>query len=53
LLPNITELTPMKLVPLMITVVPAGPIGGVKFVIVGIETIVKFVALVAVAHQVS
>jgi hypothetical protein len=47
---NRTAVAPLKFVPLMVTLVPAGPLAGVKLVIVGAlsVTTVKFVALVAV-----
>jgi hypothetical protein len=43
---NVTAVAPVKLVPLIVTVVPAPPLVGVKPVIVG--TTLKLVALVAV-----
>ena len=45
---NLTALTAMKFVPLIVTPVPAGPLVGVKLVIVGGLTTVKALALVAV-----
>ena len=42
---NVTAVAPMKLVPLIVTLVPTGPLAGVKLAIVG--AIVK-VAAVAV-----
>ena len=43
-----TRVVPVKLVPLMVTLVPAGPLAGVKLVIVGGLITVKLLALVAV-----
>ena len=43
---NVTAVAPVKLVPLIVTVVPAPPLVGVKPVIVG--TTLKFAALIAV-----
>ena len=45
---NRTAVAPVKLVPLMVTLVPTGPLVGAKLVIVGKFTTVKLVALVAV-----
>ena len=45
---NCTAVAPVKLVPLIVTVVPTGPLVGVKLVIVGGLSTVKLVALVAV-----
>ena len=45
---NVTALAPVKFVPLIVTLVPAGPLVGVKLVIVGGLTTVKLLALVAV-----
>jgi hypothetical protein len=45
---NVTEVTPMKFVPLIVTVAPTGPLVGVKLVIVGGLKTVKPDALVAV-----
>jgi hypothetical protein len=45
-MPNFTAVAPVKLVPVIITVVPAMPVAGVKLVILG--STLKFVALVAV-----
>ncbi len=47
---NFTSVAPVKLVPVMITEVPTGPLIGTKDVIVGAGTVVtvKFPALVAV-----
>jgi hypothetical protein len=45
---NRTAVAPVKFVPLIVTLVPASPLVGVKPVIVGGLRTVKFVALVAV-----
>ena len=46
---NMTAVAPVKSVPLMVTGLPAGPLVGVKLVIVGpLAATVKLVALVAV-----
>ena len=46
---NRTAVAPVKFVPLIVTVLPANPLAGVKLVIVGAgATTVKLVALVAV-----
>ena len=45
---NLTEEAPVKLVPLMVTLVPTGPLVGVKLVIAGPLTTVNELALVAV-----
>jgi len=45
---NATAVAPVKLVPLMVTLVPTGPLVGEKFAIVGALTTVKLLALVAV-----
>lgn len=45
--PNITLVVPVKFVPLIVTCVPTGPLGGVKLVIVGGGMTVKFVPLIA------
>src|SRR5436190_339107 len=46
---NVTPVAPVKLVPLMVTLVPTGPLAGVKLVIVGgLMTSVNALALVAV-----
>src|SRR5437764_398983 len=45
---NSTALAPVKLVPLMVTLVPTGPLLGVKLVIVGGLITVKLAALLAV-----
>src|SRR5882672_1999574 len=45
---NATAVVPVKLVPLMVTLVPTGPLAGVKLVIVGGLITVKVPALVAV-----
>ena len=43
-----TRVVPLKLLPLMVTLVPTGPLAGVKPVIVGGLMTVKLPALVAV-----
>lgn len=48
LLPNMTLVVPVKLVPLIVTCVPTGPLGGLKLLIVGAATTVKFVLLTAI-----
>src|SRR5439155_605543 len=46
---NVTAVAPVKVVPLIVTLVPTGPLGGVKLVIVGaLAVTVKLLALVAV-----
>jgi hypothetical protein len=47
---NLTAVAPVKFVPLMVTLVPTGPLAGVKLVIVGaeVELTVKLFVLVAV-----
>jgi hypothetical protein len=45
---NVTAVAPMKFVPLIVTLVPSGPLVGVKPVIVGAVTTVNALALVAV-----
>src|SRR5437588_10237243 len=45
---NATRVAPVKLVPLIVTLVPTGPLAGVKLVIVGGLITVKLPALVAV-----
>src|SRR5438552_542155 len=45
---NSTVLAPVKLVPLIVTLVPTGPLVGVKLVMVGGLTTVKLLALLAV-----
>jgi hypothetical protein len=50
---NATAVTPVKFVPLIVTLVPAGPLAGVKLVIVGaLALTVKLLALVAVPPDV-
>jgi hypothetical protein len=44
---NFTSVTPVRFVPVMVTLVPTGPLVGVKDVIVGPATTVKSVALAA------
>jgi hypothetical protein len=43
---NLTAVTPVKFVPLIVTIVPTGPLAGVNAVIAGATA--KLVALVAV-----
>jgi hypothetical protein len=47
---NVTAVAPVKFVPLMVTLVPTGPLAGVKLVIVGgaLATTVKLFVLAAV-----
>ncbi len=45
---KVTEVAPLKFVPLMITLVPTGPLVGAKLVIVGGSTTVNALLLVAV-----
>jgi hypothetical protein len=45
---NVTAVAPVKLAPLMVTLLPAGPLAGVKLVTVGGLITVKLLALVAV-----
>ena len=45
---KVTAVAPVKFVPLIATLVPAGPLVGVKLVIVGGLSTVKLLALVAV-----
>ena len=45
--PNCTAVAPMKFVPLIVTLVPAGPLPGVKLVIVGGLSTVKLLELLA------
>jgi len=45
---NATAVAPLKFVPLIVTLVPTGPLVGAKLVIVGAGTTVKLLALVAV-----
>ena len=45
---NVTAVAPVKLVPLMVTLLPTGPLAGVKLVTVGGLITVKLLALVAV-----
>ena len=45
--PNITLVAPVKFVPVIVTCVPTGPLGGVKLVIVGAGMTLKLVPLVA------
>ena len=50
---NRTAVTPVKFVPLMVTLAPAVPLVGVKPVIVGGTSTVKLLALVAVPPAVA
>jgi hypothetical protein len=43
---NVTAVAPVRVVPVIVTRVPTGPLAGVKLVIVGVT--VKLLALVAV-----
>ena len=45
---NATAVVPVKFVPLMVTLVPTGPLAGVKLLIVGGLITVKLPALLAV-----
>jgi hypothetical protein len=45
---NVTAVAPVKFVPLIVTLVPTGPLVGAKLVIVGGLTTVKLFALTAV-----
>ena len=45
---NVTAVAPVKLLPLIVTLAPTGPLVGVKVVIVGAGMTVKLVALAAV-----
>ena len=45
---NPTAVAPVKFVPPIVTLVPAGPLAGVKLAIVGGGTTVKLLALLAV-----
>ena len=45
---NATAVAPVKFVPVIVTLVPTGPLVGAKLVIVGAGTTVKLLALVAV-----
>jgi hypothetical protein len=45
---NSTDVAPVKFVPLIVTLVPAGPLPGAKLLIVGGFTTVKLLALLAV-----
>src|SRR3989442_1705909 len=50
---KVTAVAPVKLVPLIVTVVPTGPLVGVKELIVGGDVVtVKLLALVAVPAEV-
>ena len=50
---NRTAVTPVKFVPLMVTLAPASPLVGAKPVIVGGTSTVKLLALVAVPPDVA
>ncbi len=45
---NLTDVAPLRLVPVITTLAPTGPLVGEKLVIVGAATTVKLLALVAV-----
>ena len=45
---TVTAVAPVNFVPLIVTLVPTGPLAGAKLVIVGAEMTVKALALVAV-----
>ena len=45
---KVTAVAPVKFVPLIVTLVPSGPLVGVKLVIVGAGITVKLLVLVAV-----
>ena len=45
---NVTAVAPVKVVPLIVTLIPTGPLVGVTLVIVGAGMTMKLVALVAV-----
>ena len=45
---NVTAVAPVKFVPLIVTLVPTGPLAGVTLVIVGAGMTVKLLALLAV-----
>ena len=45
---NLTAVAPVKLLPVIVTEVPTGPLAGVKLLIVGAAITVNEVALVAV-----
>jgi hypothetical protein len=49
---NLTAVAPVKLVPVRTTVVPTGPLLGLKLLTVGAATTVKLVGLVAVPPEV-
>ena len=49
---NLTTVAPVKFVPLIVTLVPTGPLVGAMLVIVGAGMTVKLVALVAVPPDV-
>ena len=49
---KVTAVAPVKFVPLIVTLVPTGPLVGVKLVIVGGLNTVKLLALVAVPPDV-
>ena len=50
---NVTAVTPVKFVPLIVTLAPAAPLVGAKPVIVGGTSTVKGLALVAVPPAVA
>ena len=45
---NVTAVAPLKFVPLIVTLVPTGPLVGVKLVMVGAGITVKLFVLLAV-----
>jgi hypothetical protein len=46
---NVTAVAPVKFVPLIVTLVPTGPLAGVKLAIIGaLAVTVKLLALVAI-----
>jgi hypothetical protein len=50
---KVTEVAPVKFVPLMVTLVPTGPLAGAKLVIVGGSTTVNALELGAVPPSVA
>ena len=49
---KVTAVAPVRFVPVITTLVPTGPLAGLKLVIVGEPMTVKLVALVAVPPEV-
>jgi hypothetical protein len=49
---SLTDVVPVRFVPLIVTLVPTAPLAGVKLVIVGVKFTVKLVALVAIPAEV-